>query len=191
MANMHSSNLLKIDYVHGANGIIPCNVTITAKARHCLKEVFDSFLYLQLVVDDFMLPIPNTEKVLNFFKYRQALNYEYLVSNPAEYTRMLKEMFALKVRQVAVFLKILENSQIFERRLYKDVYDEMESRYAIGAFDVKAIAKTSVEEMMVLERHLSQKDKEFNFNVSEAIEESKSVMDETDHFYKELMQQLQ
>ncbi|MBI4454753.1 MAG: hypothetical protein HY644_02520 [Acidobacteria bacterium] len=97
----------------------------TLRGTHCLNEIFDKFFYLQLIVDDSLLPIPRV--VWEEFDFdRHRLDYHYVaVTDEAEYGKAAREMIRLKARQVLVFLEVLESSLEIETELYSGVFQHL------------------------------------------------------------------
>lgn len=101
------------------------SVRLTARGKHCLKHIFDRFFYLQLVVDDHMLPIP---KVVfeDFHIPESEIDYGYVVRPVNEYFKAARQMIGLKAKRVLHFVQILEISLEIERGLYPVVFNRLE-----------------------------------------------------------------
>ncbi|MFC2170099.1 hypothetical protein ACFLRM_06015, partial [Acidobacteriota bacterium] len=55
-------------------------IELTARGKHCMNHIFDKFFYLQLIVDDYLLPFPRC--IRSDFEFDQhRLNYSYIVEN--------------------------------------------------------------------------------------------------------------
>ena len=100
------------------------SLSLTERGSHCMDHIFDSFYYLQLIVDDYMLPIPRCLR--DEFVYQGGSDYSYLVSPDSEYARLAREMITVKARQVMLFLECLELSLEQERSIYGPVFDRLE-----------------------------------------------------------------
>lgn len=98
------------------------SIGLNERGEHCLNYIFDRFLYLQLVVEDYMLPLPRS--VFEEFNYPQA-DYSYLVLEGEPFRRAFVEMMDVKARQVMVFLELLDVALACERRVYHAVFERL------------------------------------------------------------------
>ena len=85
----------------------------------------NTFTYLQVIVDDYILPIP---RCLNeHFRYDDAVHYGYLAAPPGEYGIKVDEMIRRKLRQVFLFVDVLRAAYECERVLFYAAFDRLAS----------------------------------------------------------------
>lgn len=104
--------------------LVVSDVRLTPRAEHCLDHIFSKFSYLQLVIDDFSLPLPRT--CAPFFKYDQEIHYGYLVRDDREYSLGARQMIVRKARQVSKFLSILTLALECEKLRYHRAFSNLE-----------------------------------------------------------------
>jgi hypothetical protein len=83
----------------------------------------DTFAYLQLIVDDYILLFPQC--TIEWFQYRTGLDYGYLAAPPDVYKVKLREMIETKVGQVFLFLDVLRFALEEERRVFRGAFDRL------------------------------------------------------------------
>jgi hypothetical protein len=126
LAEAHGSNIIRPKLKISGNShktLKPSLLSMTRKGRHSTEHLFDKFIYLQLVVDDFELPIPNI--LYSEFKYDDALIYSYIAAPYAEYSEKVWKMIRFKARQVLIFIELLDVSYIYEDLMYPEVYSRL------------------------------------------------------------------
>jgi len=107
------------------NKLVIDKICLTERGRHCFSSVFDRFFYLQLVVDDPLLPIPTI--LMDEFNFRSKVDYGYIIDcDTASFHEGAKHMIELKAKQVLFLLQVLTRSLEYERTQYKEVFDELE-----------------------------------------------------------------
>lgn len=131
-------------------------LSLNARGKHCMREVFDRFSYLQLVVEDYLLPLPRC--VEGFFSIERfhRLNYSYLVEGSNEYQARTIEMVRLKAEQILLFLTVLEKSLKWERKYFEGVFDHLDKRN-VELPDISAIRKSIIEELRLLNSSLQNR----------------------------------
>lgn len=96
-------------------------VCLTDRGRHLLEHVVDRFYYLQLVVDEPLLPLPSV--VAEEFSWgRLPIDYSYIVETGVDYHNNALRMVTEKMRRVLVFLEVLDWWLDWERRYHKSVF---------------------------------------------------------------------
>lgn len=123
--------------------LVVSDVRLTGRAKHCLDHIFSKFSYLQLVIDDFSLPLPRS--CAPFFKYDHAIHYGYLVRDDKEYSIGAKQMIVRKARQVAKFLAILELALECEKIRYHRAFANLAAE-DVSAPDVESLQKSIFDE---------------------------------------------
>ncbi|MBL9084519.1 MAG: hypothetical protein JNK76_22140 [Planctomycetales bacterium] len=98
------------------------SIELNRRGEHCLKHIFDRFLYLQLIVEDYMLPLPRC--VFQEFHYPSA-DYSYLVAEGDAFRDGLVEMVDVKSRQVLLFLEVLDAALACEKACYPAVFERL------------------------------------------------------------------
>jgi hypothetical protein len=102
----------------------------------------DSFTYLQVIVDDYIMLFPRS--MLPHFAY-DGLDYGYFSASPSEYGAMAKRMVVKKIRQVAVFLDILEIALRYERMAFGAAFARMEDAINIPSMsEIRSRFKSSI-----------------------------------------------
>ena len=126
------------------------------------ENVFmDTFTYLQVIVDDFILPIPRP--VFDHFKYDENLDYGYL-SAPAEaYGKLTGLMINRKIRQVFCFLDVLKESFKCEKIKFRRAFDNLEEHMKITSTDeIESRVRNSI---IPIQKYIrKQHIKNFNYN---------------------------
>lgn len=101
--------------------LIVSSIRLTPRGERCMRFIFDRFLYLQLVVDDYMLPIPKS--VAQDFSFKnQTCDYSYVIEPQPSYGQKANAMIHLKAKQVLLFASILELALTFEQKRYAGVF---------------------------------------------------------------------
>jgi hypothetical protein len=124
-----------------------------------LKETpfVDSFTYLQVVVDDYVMPLPRSV-VADEFAWKDHLDYGYLAAPRREYAHAVINMLALKVRQVWVFLDVLRIALACEKVRYHRVFENL-AGLGIRIPDVDEITKHVTDDLLRIENGLNRDDK--------------------------------
>ncbi len=112
-------------------------INLSNRGNRLAKSFVDSFTYLQLIVDDYYLPIPRC--VGEHFKY-DNIDYGYLVESSSVYRESLNRMLQKKIKQVYVFLEILRVSLEYEKEAFSDVFEQL-NKYKIPIPNVDDIEK--------------------------------------------------
>jgi hypothetical protein len=126
LSQAESSHVFELEFAPSENvrgSHIVKNIRLTNRGWHLVKGFLDTFIYLQLVVDDYSIPIPRC--VSDEFRYDQV-DYGYLVSHPSLYSRKARDLVRAKVRQVLIFLEILRASLECEKRVYSKAIAHLE-----------------------------------------------------------------
>jgi hypothetical protein len=126
-AETHGSNLIKVNrYLsNDKKRLVVENIGLTERAIHCIDNIFNRFFYLQLVVDDYALPLPRSSNK-ETFSYANDVHYGYLVQNDDQYQAASKKMITFKARQVTQFVAILSASLQKEREVFFKTFDRLE-----------------------------------------------------------------
>jgi hypothetical protein len=95
------------------------DITLSRRGEDALENVFDRFFYLQLIVNDYMLPIP---RCLHSELQNTSLDYGYFGLPPSQYTEKAREMIKAKASQVLFFLEVLEISLKCEEEKYSRAF---------------------------------------------------------------------
>lgn len=134
MAEVHSSNLIRVTLLRSnvSDTIEIKSVMPTDRGIRCDASIFDRFFYLQLIVDDWMMPLP--QSVFDDFAYpefrdaafdEELLDYNYIARTPSEYSSAVRRMVRLKASQVILFLEILDIALEIEKDLYGAVFNRL------------------------------------------------------------------
>jgi len=148
MAQLDVSDLLRVNKAKSTSGnfIQVEHIALTSRAKQCLVTTFDKFFYLQLIVDDYMLPIPAT--VLDKFTFTDKTpDYGYIALNPREYGEQVKVMVRHKAFLVLLFLEILEVAWTCEEVCYSHAFDQLTNRWHVELPSVAAIRNAIIAEL--------------------------------------------
>ena len=104
------------------------DIYLTPRGRHCLRAIFDRFFYLQLIVDDYMLPIPRV--VASEFDYGSS-DYGYIVLPPRVYTDQARAMIQRKAKQVLLFVEVLNCALACEKKRYASVFERLRAEKVV------------------------------------------------------------
>lgn len=123
------------------------DLNLTRRGQHCLDFLFDKFLYLQLVVDDYNLPIPGVLK--ESFSFANKPDYSYIGLQPGQYGELAAQMIKIKAKQVLLFLEVLEEALKIEKEKYRDCFETLKEQN-INIPSVKIIRSNVIEELKSL-----------------------------------------
>lgn len=131
LADANCSNAVTAERNVVDDNITISSVSLTLRGKHCLESIFDRFFYLQLMVDDFLLPLPRLKKADNgfsmeaVFKFPQ-IDYSYVLLDDRQYYEIGKAMIRIKAHQVMYFLEVLRVALEQEKRIYSDVFERFQ-----------------------------------------------------------------
>ena len=124
LAENHAANLIRV----GREMLNDRNLTtgalrVTPRGRQCLDHIFDRFFYLQLIVDDYMLPLPT--QCSDTFAFEAKVNYSYLSSEGHVYGDLTKRMVQKKSILTLKFLAILSIAFETEELRYSGAFSRL------------------------------------------------------------------
>ena len=122
------------------------DIFLTPRGEHCLDHIFDRFFYLQLIVEDYMMPIPRL--LASYFTYPEE-DYGYIMEPVSEYGPKAKRMIEKKSLQVLFLLEILEISYECEVVKYSSVFKCLHDQ-GIRLPDISAIRNGVRKEISAL-----------------------------------------
>jgi hypothetical protein len=132
--------------------IIISELMLNVRGQECIGGIFDTFEYLQLVVDDRLIPIPNC-LLDDFAFYPQQPTYAYLVSETAEaYQIGAKRMIAHKAKLVTLLMTVLEESLDVEQMVYSKSFDRLR-KAGVPPPNTHAIRKKVTADIVALFRY--------------------------------------
>jgi hypothetical protein len=138
------------------------SLNLTQRGVHCFRHIFNRFYYLQLVVEDWLLPIPNCLR--EDFSYAKCqFDYSYIIEPWPEFGIRAKEMIRLKARQVLLFLQVLESALRMEQQRYIAVFRRLTQEKVVLP-NVSAWTNEVRQELAAL--HVSQRDSIFAYAAS-------------------------
>lgn len=125
LAQANLSNMIFAKKCKSVSGdvLVIDDIRLTHRGSHCLDNIFDRFFYLQLIVDDYMLPVP--KNVSEYFDFGD-LDYGYIVEQSAQYSVLAKNMVMRKIKEVFMFLEILEASYLMEQMAYSGAFGRLQ-----------------------------------------------------------------
>lgn len=160
LSQADKSNVLDFRFFPGSRGQPPWqveHVSLSRRGRFLMgKEAgqdsafIDSFTYLQVIVDDYVLPIPNC--LAKAFAFRDGLDYGYLAS--AQYGKGVMRMLEAKVAQVWRFLDVLRLSLACERLAFAGAFARLEEYIKIP--DVNRIAENVRRDVEKVQQKLNE-----------------------------------
>jgi hypothetical protein len=125
----HCVHVERRPHPHKKDILLIRSITLTQRGYHSLRAVFDRFFYLQLIVDEALLPLPRV--LAGEFSFdrqdKVGLDYSYVVSEN-EYQEKANQMIAVKARQVLFFLDVLRHSLALERELFPGPFRRLAER---------------------------------------------------------------
>ena len=132
-------------------------IELSYRGQHCLWYLFDGFLYLQLVVEDPLLPIPLC--LQQEFDYGvldlKNIDYGYIVAQGREYAEGVVGMLRIKARQVLLFLEVLQAALSCEVKYRAPVFDRLH-RQRIKLPDVDEIRNSVLGDLVALNKYLDR-----------------------------------
>lgn len=115
-------------------GTVYTEIQLLPRCRSFLNDVADSLHYLELIVDDWALPIPRlkqskgTNLVQDFRLDEFSANYSHFMKSGPEYWKRAKEMVASKAYKVLMFIDVLESALGAELEIYNELYARLKAR---------------------------------------------------------------
>ena len=125
------------------------SIQLTQRGKYLLEKLMWRFYYLQLVVDDPNLSIP--EALWNQFKYDNKHNYRYLASGEIDFTEGSKKMVSHKIKRVVEFLAILHVEKDLELSRFNLAINEL-NREKIFLPDLNKVLGNIIIEVMKINR---------------------------------------
>ena len=119
------------------------------------EAFIDSFTYLQLIVDDYLLPLPKS--IAKDFHYQENVNYRYLATD--DYGQKVISVLEAKIPQVIRFLDILKVSLGCERKEFSGAFDRIEEELADsgGIPQIDSIEKQVLRDLHRIQGGLNKK----------------------------------
>lgn len=134
LADVNSSNLVLVDRTTFNGGTDIIAVSMTDRGRYFMEHIVDLFSYLQLIVDDWLLPLPlikDSKSDINFrgdFAYQNSSDYEYIYNEISDFPKSSSRVVYWKARQTLQFLETLAAALEYEQEHYKDCFLRLEER---------------------------------------------------------------
>ena len=144
MTQVEKSNLLTASVSYGNDFFEIESICLTDRAwrlmgymdkgqNRAINAFLDTFTYLQVIVDDFILPIPKS--VFNHFKYEKGFDYGYLAGPADLYSKETMRMIQKKVKLVFIFIDILRVSLECEKVAFSKVFDKLDKHINLPNVD--------------------------------------------------------
>ncbi len=115
------------------------HVEMLARGNHIKANLLDTFAYLQLVVDDYMLPIPNFLSDDLSFEGRQ--DYRYLMTTADPKAGSTASMLRQKVDQVIALIDLLATSLEIEQEFRPKTFQRLVEDGGIELPNMEAVRK--------------------------------------------------
>ncbi|BCS94924.1 hypothetical protein DSLASN_05560 [Desulfoluna limicola] len=151
LAQANYSNMIKVTREKSSvsNTLRVQDIILTPRGKHCLTQIVDRFYYMQLIVDDYMLPIPRV--VDTKFRYSDE-DYGYIILPPNLYSKSAKEMINKKAEQVLYFAECLDITFQQEKATYEKVFKMLE-RNNVSLPNTANIKRKLAEEIKRITSH--------------------------------------
>jgi hypothetical protein len=176
LSEANSSNLLRCTRTcqPGGTSLRISRIALTPRAERFLSCVCDRFFYLQLVVDDHLLPIPR--HLMQDF--RVSNDYAYLVAHdPHLYHQKAAQMITIKIRQVVLFLDVLEASLAAEKTAFPKVFVELTDFQGVRLPNLDDIRRGILNEISSLAKHFNIALKPLFHDISLCQSETRRALD--------------
>lgn len=129
------------------------DIRLSERGRFFLDTLVGRFFYLQLIVDDWMLPLPRC--VRDVFDYKTLpCNYSYLVAPSDAYTAYAHEMIKVKAEQVRLLLIVLDEALECERIVFDKVFETL-ARCGVEIPNTKAMIESLDKELGVMTQFIT------------------------------------
>lgn len=153
-----------------------------SKGSKAAEDIFiDTFAYLQIIMDDYILPIPKC--LFDIFRYEKELDYGYLAAPYNIYGNKVEEMVRKKITQVFFFLDILEISLDCEKIIFGKAFERLNKRKIIIP-EVSKIRDRLVKSIEPVQQHLEKYgDFEYKNHIPKREEYFKKLKDELESAY--------
>lgn len=123
LSNSNESNMIDIKQEYDPlKETTKTLLTITEKGLYLIENVVDKFYYLQLIVDDPNLILPDLYLKESLFNYENADDYSYILLQGEKYSAAASNIIRKKGQEVILFLTLLKFSLIAEKIEYKTVF---------------------------------------------------------------------
>lgn len=149
MSHVESSHLLDFHFAPSVNDRASYTVErvqLTSRGRRLAKGFIDSFTYLQLIVDDDLLPIPRCLGA--WFRY-DGVDYGYLVDPPGAYGHRVIQMLRKKISQVFCFIETLRVALEFEQKVFATSFRRLQDE-DVRLPSVDAIERRCIRELEIV-----------------------------------------
>lgn len=184
LSEAHGSNIIrpKLKVAEQPQRLRPSILSLTRRGKHAIEHLFDKFIYLQLIIDDYNLQIPNI--IASKFSYQDSVDYAYIVLPPDKYTEAARKIITIKAEQVLLFIELLATSYEFEEMIYPQVFHRL-NLHGVNV-DVDNIRTNVGNEL----RKLGDRDKLLNLNDKLEIfySDCQKIRDALSNFYLNLVQ---
>ena len=126
LSNSNESNMIDIKQVYDPlKDTTKTFLTITEKGLYLIKNVVDKFYYLQLIVDDPSLILPDLYLKESLFNYENSDDYSYILLQGDKYSAAASSVIRKKGQAVILFLTLLKFSLIAEKKEYRTVFNNL------------------------------------------------------------------
>ncbi len=151
-AQTHTSNLIRIKRQLSSDKkrLVVEDIILTERATHCLNKIFDKFFYLQLIIDDYSMPLP--KKCREHFLYNSEIHYGYLVLDGDTYHSKAKKMVERKAILVTKLLAILEIALECEKEKYHHVFQVLQLE-GVNLPNIAKIKRNVFKELRSLQKY--------------------------------------
>ncbi|MDR1645336.1 MAG: hypothetical protein LBS05_05880 [Tannerellaceae bacterium] len=126
LTDSNQSNIIEVKKTYIRDESDKLTLKTSIKGATIINEMVFKFYYLQLMIDDNLLPLPDILHQADFYKLNQSIGYSYLLFQGEEYSSTARKLIKEKGRSVIYFLTLLKTALEYEKNKYSDVYDNLD-----------------------------------------------------------------
>jgi hypothetical protein len=125
LTNSNQSNIIEVKKTYVNPKKDKLTLKITEKGTTIINEMVFKFYYLQLMVDDHLLALPEILQTNDLYKFEKSTGYSYLLLKDDEYTKTATTIIKEKGKAVIYFLTLLKCALDYEKEKYSDVFKNL------------------------------------------------------------------
>jgi GTPase SAR1 family protein len=153
LTDSNQSNIIEVKktYINGSNNKPKDKLTLrtSKKGETIINEMVFKFYYLQLMIDDNLLPFPQTLLHKDLYHLDKSKGYSYLLFQGEDYSDTAKNVIKEKGQSVIYFLTLLKTALEYEKNKYSDVYKNL-SDVGIELIDMEKVISDIKSELKAL-----------------------------------------
>jgi hypothetical protein len=126
LTDSNQSNIIEVKKTYIGNDGDKLTLKTSKKGETIINKMVFKFYYLQLMIDDNLLPLPSTLLHAELYHLDNSMGYSYLLLQGEEYSKIAKRVIKEKGQSVIYFLTLLKIALEYEKNKYSDVYNNLE-----------------------------------------------------------------